>query len=140
MAKEHFEPASRKEEFVFNYIVDFTEADFAATTLTYADGTVRNEISQGRIGTKLIPGMPSAKYLYDSYAYDSPLEKDNIMAEMEAVIVYGKIPRSSIAIPTITGGMHSPDFMYVVRRADGSREFNLGNKQMIQIINEIMGK
>ncbi len=62
------------------------------------------------------------------------------MAEMEAVIVYGKIPRSSIAIPTITGGMHSPGFMYVVRRADGSRELNLGNKQMIQIINEIMGK
>ena len=84
--------------------------------------------------------MPSAKYLYDSYAYDSPLEKDNIMAEMEAVIVYGKIPRSSIAIPTITGGMHSSGFMYVVRRADGSRELNLGNKQMIQIINEIMGK
>ena len=123
------------------------------------------------------------RYLYDSYAYDSPLEKDNITAEIEEVIVYGKIPRSSIAIPVITGGMYSPDFMYVVKRADGGKELNivvetkdvegkaelrgtekvklecarvffemlkadgytvyfrnqLGNKQIIQIINEIMG-
>lgn len=90
---------------------------------------------------------------------------------------------NSIAIPTIAGGMYSPDFMYVVKRADGGKELNivvetkdvegktelrgtekvkiecaeiffdmlkedgytvhfrnqLGNKQMIQIINEVMG-
>ncbi|EOS69723.1 type III restriction enzyme [Lachnospiraceae bacterium MD308] len=160
-----------------------SKSPLGATALTYVDGTVRNEIAQGRIGTKIVPGTPSAKYLYDSYAYDSPLEKDNITAEIEEVIVYGKIPRSSIAIPVITGGMYSPDFMYVVKRADGGKELNivvetkdvegkaelrgtekvklecarvffemlkadgytvyfrnqLGNKQMIQIINEIMG-
>ncbi len=160
-----------------------SRSPLGATALTYVDGTVRNEIAQGRIGTKIVPGTPSAKYLYDSYAYDSPLEKDNITAEIEEVIVYGKIPRSSIAIPVITGGMYSPDFMYVVKRADGGKELNivvetkdvegkaelrgtekvklecarvffemlkadgytvyfrnqLGNKQIIQIINEIMG-
>lgn len=160
-----------------------SKSPLGATALTYVDGTVRSEIAQGRIGTKIVPGTPSAKYLYDSYAYDSPLEKDNITAEIEEVIVYGKIPRSSIAIPVITGGMYSPDFMYVVKRADGGKELNivvetkdvegkaelrgtekvklecarvffemlkadgytvyfrnqLGNKQMIQIINEIMG-
>lgn len=160
-----------------------SKSPLGATALTYVDGTVRNEIAQGRIGTKIVLGTPSAKYLYDSYAYDSPLEKDNITAEIEEVIVYGKIPRSSIAIPVITGGMYSPDFMYVVKRADGGKELNivvetkdvegkaelrgtekvklecarvffemlkadgytvyfrnqLGNKQMIQIINEIMG-
>ena len=55
-----------------------SKAPLGATALTYADGTVRSEISQGRIGTKIVPGTPSDKYLYDSYAYDSPLEKDNI--------------------------------------------------------------
>lgn len=154
-----------------------------ATALTYADGTVRSEISQGRIGTKLVPGTPSDKYLYDSYAYDSPLEKENITADIEEVIVYGKIPRASIAIPTITGGMYSPDFMYVVKHSNGDKELNivvetkdvenktdlrgaekvkiecakvffdmltadgytvhfrdqLGNKQMAQIISEVMG-
>lgn len=102
-----------------------SKAPLGATALTYADGTVRSEISQGRIGTKLVPGTPSDKYLYDAYAYDSPLEKDNITADIEEVIVYGKIPRSSIAIPTITGGMYSPDFMYVVKHSNGDKELNI---------------
>ncbi len=93
--------------------------------MTRADGTVLDEIAQGRIGTKITPGTPSDKYLYDTFAYDSPLEQKNIIADIEEVIVYGKIPRSSIAIPTITGGTYSPDFMYVVKRASGEKELNL---------------
>ena len=96
-----------------------------ATALTFADGKPRPEIAQGRIGTKIIPGTPSEKYLYDVLAYDSPLEKDNITADIEEVVVYGKIPRSSIAIPTIIGGMYSPDFMYIVKRASGEKELNI---------------
>lgn len=161
-----------------------SKTPLGATALTYADGTVRNEISQGRIGTKLVPGTPSDKYLYDTYTYDSPLEKDNITADIEEVIVYGKTPRSSIAIPTITGGMYSPDFMYIVKHINGDKELNivvetkdvqnkndlrgtekakiecarvffdmltadgytvhfrdqLGNKQMVQIINDVIGE
>ena len=159
-----------------------SKAPLGATALTYADGSVRSEVAQGRIGTKIMPGTPSAKYLYDAYAYDSPLERDNIMADIEEVIVYGKIPRASIAIPTIAGSMYSPDFMYVVKHSNGEKELNIivetkdvegktdlrseeqvkidcakvffntltadgykvhfrtqiGNKQMIQIINEVM--
>ena len=96
-----------------------------ATALTYADGTPREEITQGRIGTKIVSGIPCEKYLYDTFAYDSPLEKENIVADIEEVVVYGKIPRNSIATPTITGGMYSPDFMYVVRRASGEKEINI---------------
>lgn len=102
-----------------------SKAPLGASALTYPDGKVRNEIAQGRIGTKLVPGTPSKKYLYDAYAYDSPLEKDNITTDIEEVVVYGKIPRSSIAIPTITGGMYSPDFMYVVKHANGGKELNI---------------
>ena len=99
--------------------------NLGATALTRPDGTVLDEIAQGRIGTKITPGTPSEKYLYDAFAYDSPLEQKNIMADIEEVIVYGKIPRSSIAIPTITGGTYSPDFMYIVKRASGEKELNL---------------
>ena len=63
--------------------------------------------------------------MYDVYAYDSPLEKDNITANIEEVVVFGKIPRSSIAIPTITGEMYSPDFMYIVKRKSGEKELNI---------------
>ena len=95
------------------------------TALTYADGTPRDEIAQGRIGTKIVAGTPSDKYLYDAYAYDSPLEKQNITSDIESVTVYGKIPRSSISISTITGGTYSPDFMYVVTRTSGEKELNV---------------
>ena len=107
----------------FRYVKSNTPC--GATALTYADGTPREEIAQGRIGTKIVPGTPSSKYLYDAFAYDSPLEKDNIAADIEEVVVYGKIPRSSIAIPTITGSMYSPDFMYVVKKASGEKELNI---------------
>ena len=95
------------------------------TALTYKDGTPREDIAQGRIGTKIVPGSPSDKYLYDSYVYDSPLEKENITSDIEEVIVYGKIPRNSIAIPTITGGTYSPDFLYVVKKSSGESEINI---------------
>lgn len=39
--------------------------------------------------------------------------------------MYGKIPRSSIAIPIITGGTYSPDFMYIIKRKNGEKELNI---------------
>ena len=65
------------------------------------------------------------KYLYDTKAYDSPLELENINAAINEVIVYRKIPRSSIAIPTITGETYSPDFMHVVKKDNGEKELNI---------------
>lgn len=96
-----------------------------ATALTYADGTPREDIAQGRIGTKIAASVPSAKYLYDAYAYDSPLEQKNVMTDIQEVVVYGKIPRCSIAIPTTTGQTYSPDFMYIVKKANGEKELNI---------------
>lgn len=102
-----------------------SSALIGATALTYADGKPYRDIAQGRIGTMITPGTPSKKYLYDSFVYDSPLEQDNIMSDISEVVVYGKIPRCSVAIPTITGGTYSPDFMYIVQRASGEKELNI---------------
>jgi len=97
-----------------------------ATALTYKDGSPKAEITQGLIGTKFIEGEPVEKYLYDVYAYDSPLEKDNILVDgIDEIIVYGKIPRNSISIPTITGQSYSPDFMYVVKKENGEKILNV---------------
>lgn len=95
------------------------------TALTFKDGTPRDVIKRGNVGRMFVEGAPSDKYLYDKIAFDSPLEKENIVADSDEVIVYGKIPRSSIAIPTIAGENYSPDFMYVVRRSDGTKELNI---------------
>lgn len=97
-----------------------------ATALTFADGTPKPEITQGIIGTKFIEGTPSDKYLYDVYAFDSPLEKENLLVDgVQEIVVYGKIPKNSIAIPTITGQSYSPDFMYVVKKANGEKILNI---------------
>ncbi|REC40001.1 type III restriction-modification system endonuclease [Chryseobacterium sp. 5_R23647] len=97
-----------------------------ATALTFADGSLREEITQGRIGTKFIEGTPTEKYLYDVYAFDSPLEKENLQVDnIDEIVVYGKIPRSSISIPTITGQSYSPDFMYVVKKENGEKVLNI---------------
>ena len=95
------------------------------TKLTRADGSAKDEVVQAYIGTKLEPGMPPSKYLYDAYAYDSELELKNIREDIEEVIVYGKIPSHSICIPTVASSNYSPDFMYVVKKADGSKELNI---------------
>lgn len=95
------------------------------TALTNKDGIPKESISQGRIGTKIMSGEPMEKYLYDVMAYDSPLEKDNMKSKIDEVVVFGKIPRNSIRIPTINGGTYSPDFMYVVKNNDGSKDLNI---------------
>jgi type III restriction enzyme len=103
-----------------------TSLSLKSTALTYEDGTSREEITQGRIGTKFVEGTPTDKYLYDTYAYDSPLEKDNILAEgISEIVVYGKIPRNSLSIPTTTGQSYSPDFMYVVKKPNGEKTLNI---------------
>ena len=107
----------------FNY--KKTHGQPEATALTHNDGSVRESIAQGRIGVKIEEGTPMEKYLYDTKAYDSPLELKNINASIDEVIVYGKIPRNSIAIPTITGESYSPDFMYVVKKDNGEKELNI---------------
>lgn len=114
----------------------------AETALTYRDGQPREVIKQGMVGTMLAPGTPSAKYLYDAIAFDSSLEKKNIMtADIDEVVVYGKIPRSSIAIPTIVDESYSPDFMYVVKKADGTKELNIVvETKLVENQSELRGK
>ena len=107
----------------------YTKTDFIPkdTKLTY-DGKTNQTIKAGLIGVNIDKDInPLGTYLYDTVAYDSPLEKDNIINEVgiARVIVFGKIPRSSIAIPTIASSSYSPDFMYVVEHKDGTKELNL---------------
>lgn len=96
-----------------------------ATALTYPNGDPKPDISQGRIGRMLEKGTPIDKYLYEEIAFDSPEELENITHCPEHVTVYGKIPTKSIMLPTIVGETYSPDFMYVVKRADGTSDINI---------------
>lgn len=107
-------------------LLNYKQARYSSkeTSLTDINGQLKDEIAQGLIGISLEAGTPSTKYLYDKIAYDSDLEKKNIVVDVEDVVVFGKIPRRSIAIPTIIDN-YSPDFMYIVRRKDGTKELNV---------------
>lgn len=108
-------------------LVRYKQANYMMkeTKLTNADGTVKDEVVQTYIGNKIVSGEPPVKYLYDAYAHDSDLELQNIKTEIDEVIVYGKIPSHSICIPTVASSNYSPDFMYVVKKADGTKELNI---------------
>jgi type III restriction enzyme len=97
----------------------------ASTKLTNIDGSLKEEVVQGEIGINLLNGQPSEKYLYDVIAYDSDLERKNIMENIQDVVVFGKIPRKSISIPTIGNDSYSPDFMYIVNKNNGLKELNI---------------
>lgn len=106
---------------------DYKKTNYSSmsSALTNADGSLKSEIVQGAVGIHLERGNVSDKYLYDTIAYDSPLERSNIVTEIEEVVVYAKIPRRSISIPTIADSSYSPDFMYVVKKKNGKKELNI---------------
>lgn len=113
-----------------NYLERFTYSKIDAlvrgTELTDGDGAPLEAITQGNIGVfrddkAIVPD----KFLYDSFVYDSPKERDTIRdSALDEVVVFGKIPRRSVKVPLYFGGTTSPDFMYVLKRRDGGLSLN----------------
>lgn len=103
-----------------------TKYDVKRTRLTDENGNLYKDIVQSYIGNHIENAHVADRYLYDVYTYDSDLERINLLrSDIESIIVFGKIPRRSISIPTITNDSYSPDFMYLVKKKDGSKELNL---------------
>ena len=103
-----------------------TAYDVKRTRLTDENGKLYEDIVQSYIGNHLDSARVADRYLYDAYTYDSELEQKNLRtSDIDEVIVFGKIPRKSISIPTITNDSYSPDFMYMVKKTDGTKELNI---------------
>jgi type III restriction enzyme len=95
------------------------------TKLTNADGTPKDSINASDVGVKFEEGKTQERYLFEEMFYDSDLEKENILTEVQEVTVFTKIPKNSIRIPVAGGGTYSPDFAYVVKRTNGEKTLNL---------------
>lgn len=103
-----------------------TTYDVKRTRLTDENGKLYEDIVQSYIGNHMDSARVADRYLYDAYTYDSDLEQTNLRtSDIEEVIVFGKIPRKSISIPTITNDSYSPDFMYMVKKVGGIKELNI---------------
>ncbi|MDK1359659.1 type III restriction-modification system endonuclease [Arthrobacter sp. zg-Y1219] len=115
-----------QKEFLERFSYSRIDGLVGGTALTDADGAPLESIVQGNIGVLRDEGekVPD-KFLYDAFVYDSPKERDTIRdSKLDEVVVYGKIPRRSIRVPLYFGGTTSPDFMYVLKRADGKLSLN----------------
>ncbi len=102
------------------------EVSTTETSLTDIDGNVKKAIPQGSVGIMRSDSLSvPAKFLYDSFVYDSPKERETIEnSGVDEVVVFGKIPRSSIRVPLYYGGTTSPDFMYVLKKQSGEHIIN----------------
>lgn len=115
----------------WKYKTLFGKFKYSSTSLSREDNALTDSLGnpkvevEGTLGVSYSDKKPSDDYLYDICLYDSELEKKNITTDNDEVIVFGKIPKSSIRIPLVGGGTYSPDFMYVVKRDNDIREINL---------------
>ena len=102
------------------------EVSTTETSLTDIDGNVKKAIPQGSVGIMRSDSLSvPAKFLYESFVYDSPKERETIEnSGIDEVVVFGKIPRSSIRVPLYYGGTTSPDFMYVLKKPSGEHIIN----------------
>lgn len=95
------------------------------TAFTDAKGNVLSNIDSANIGRLSEDGLAPDNYFFDEIFFDSEIEKENIKANLQEIIVYTKIPKNSIKIPVAGGGSYSPDFAYVLKYKDGKEQLNL---------------
>lgn len=97
---------------------EYDSLDFTANVSVFdARGMVNDELDQGLVGVSLANDVSvQDKYLYEEAAFDSDIEHEILKVDTpDEVLVFGKLPRRSIKVPTFTGGTTSPDFVYAFR-------------------------
>jgi type III restriction enzyme len=112
-----------KFEEIFAQKYDYLPLNFTANTSIFkpnSDDFV-DELSQGLLGDKIATDFQhNNKFLYDKAAYDSDIEHEVLKIQPKnEIVVYGKLPKRSIKVPTYTGGTTSPDFVYAISRDNG---------------------
>lgn len=114
-------------KFIEMYAQKFTyqTLDYRATTSIFTENngimTFVDSLPQSIVGTHIAHDIKrkESNYLYDKYVYDSEIEHQVLKVNPPTnVIVYGKLPRKSIKLPTYTGGTTTPDFVYAIQQAD----------------------
>ncbi len=95
------------------------------TKLTDVDGNVLDEIPASDVGLFYSGDKVAEEYFFKELYFDSDLEKQNIITNLEKIIVFTKIPKNSIKIPIAGGKSYSPDFAYVIKSKNGEQKLNL---------------
>jgi len=83
------------------------------------DGALLKEIEAGVVGTSEAKDIADdPRNLYEPpFRFDMELEHDVLKLQLPPeVVVFGKLPRKSIKVPTYTGGTTTPDFVFAIKR------------------------
>ena len=94
------------------------------TKLTKANGNPLEKIPASDIGVLSDGQTVAHNYLFDQLFYDSELERENILQNIDNVTVFTKIPKNSIKIPVAGGKTYSPDFAYIVQYKNQSQQLH----------------
>ncbi|MDR0941152.1 MAG: type III restriction-modification system endonuclease [Bacteroidales bacterium] len=97
----------------------YDSLDYSAETSIMKNGSFVAELERGLVGSNDANDVKdNDKNLYDlPLAYDSEIEHEVLkVTPPEQVVVYGKLPKKSIKLPTYTGGTTSPDFVYAIKK------------------------
>ena len=103
---------------LFTQLYEYDPLDFTASVSIFGnDGALKDELEQGLVGAIAANDVSVPRnYLYDEATYDSDIEHDVLKQKLpDEVLVFGKLPRRSIKVPTFTGGTTSPDFVYAIK-------------------------
>lgn len=57
-------------------------------------------------------------YLFRELFYDSQIERENILQDIDKVEVFTKIPKNALKIPVAGGKSYTPDFAYILKSGD----------------------
>jgi restriction endonuclease len=110
----------------------YSPLDYKASTSIFKDVNGKmefvDELPQGDVGNIVANDIlrKETNYLYDKYVFDSEIEHEVLKVNPpSSVLVYGKLPRRSIKLPTYTGGTTSPDFVYAIKKDEQTLQLHL---------------
>lgn len=92
------------------------------TKFTNKDGKVVRDLASADVGVLSSTDKVAPNYFFNELFFDSELEKQNIITNINEVLVFTKIPKNSIKIPVAGGKSYSPDFAYVLNFKDGQKK------------------
>ena len=97
---------------------EYDALSYSANTSVLKNGEFAQSLPYGMVGSEIATDIKDdpRNLFVAPLAYDSEIEHKIMQETPDAnIIVFGKVPRRAIKIPTFTGGTTTPDFVYVTR-------------------------
>lgn len=116
-----FEKSISGFEVGFAKITSSTQPNLHPTAFTDTNGKPYEAIESSNLGIESSDERTPNNYLFDELFYDSAIERENILQNVDRVLVFTKIPKNALKIPVAGGLSYTPDFAYVLKCKNGEQ-------------------